>query len=105
MILLGQKFRIYTDHKNLTCKHFNTDRVLRWRLILEECGPYIEYTKGDKIYIIADALSIFTLNVDQETTQKSTYQKEIMSEINDIKEPPEGTFPINLKLIQLYQQL
>ena len=29
-ILLGQKLKIYTDHKNLTCKNFNTDRVLRW---------------------------------------------------------------------------
>ena len=27
-ILLGQKLRIYTDHKNLTCKCFNIDRVL-----------------------------------------------------------------------------
>ena len=27
-----------------------------------------------------------------------------MSEINDIKEIPEGTFPINLKFIQEYQQ-
>ena len=34
-ILLGQKLRIYTDHKNLTCNNFNTNRVLIWRLILE----------------------------------------------------------------------
>ena len=47
-ILLGQKLRIYTDHKNLTNKLFNTDRVLIWRLILEEYGPDIEYTKGKK---------------------------------------------------------
>ena len=40
-ILPGQKLRIYNDHKKLTCKNFNTDRVLRWRLILEEYGPYI----------------------------------------------------------------
>ena len=26
-ILLGQLLKIYTDHKNLTCKNFNTDRV------------------------------------------------------------------------------
>ena len=45
------------------------------------------------------------LNGNQETTQNSTYQREIMSEINDIKELPEGTFPINLKLIQKYQRL
>ena len=34
-ILLGQKLRIYTDHKNLPCNFLNTDRVLRWRLTLE----------------------------------------------------------------------
>ena len=39
---MGQKLRIYTDDKNLTCKNFNTDRVLRWRLILKDYGPYIE---------------------------------------------------------------
>ena len=35
MILLGQQLKIYTDHKNIMCKNFNTDRELRWRLILE----------------------------------------------------------------------
>ena len=34
-ILLGQRLRIYTDHKNLTCKNNSTDRVLKWILILE----------------------------------------------------------------------
>ena len=28
IIRLGQKFRIYTDHKKLTCKKINTNRVL-----------------------------------------------------------------------------
>ena len=40
-ILLGKILRIYTDHKNLTCKHFSTDRLLMWRLILEDYGPDI----------------------------------------------------------------
>ena len=54
-ILLGQILRIYTDHKNLTCKRFNNDRVLRWNLILEEYSPDIEYIKGEK-YTVVDAL-------------------------------------------------
>ena len=45
-ILIGQKLRIYTDHKNLRCNIFNTDRVLNWRIIVEEYGTDIEYIKG-----------------------------------------------------------
>ena len=55
-ILLGQKIVVHTDHKNLTCKNFNTARVMRWRLILEEYGPELRYIKGEN-NIVADALS------------------------------------------------
>ena len=55
-ILLGQKIRVYTDHKNLTHTNFNTERVMRWRLILEEYGPELIYKPGD-LNEAADALS------------------------------------------------
>ena len=77
-ILLGQKLQIYTDHKNLTCEFFNTDKVLGWILILEEYGPDIEYIKGKK-NIVSDGISIIPLNGNEETTHKSTYQQEIVS--------------------------
>ena len=54
-ILLGHKLRVYTDIKNLTCKNFNTNRVLIWILTLKEYGTYIEYIKGKK-NIVAEAL-------------------------------------------------
>ena len=73
-IPLGQKLGIYTDHKNLTYNSFHTNRVLRWRLILEQYGPDIKYIKGEK-NIVADAQSRLPLNGNQETTQKSTHQK------------------------------
>ena len=76
--------RVYTDHKNITCKNINTNRLLRWRLIIEEYGPGIEYIKGEK-NIVADALSRLPLNGNQDNTQNPTYQKEIVSEINVIK--------------------
>jgi hypothetical protein len=55
-ILLGHLITIYMDHKNLTFSNFTTDRVTRWRLIVEEYGPKIVYLPG-KCNIIADALS------------------------------------------------
>ena len=55
-ILLGQKLKIYTDHKNLTCKYFNIDCILLWILILEEYIPNIDYIPGNE-NLVADALS------------------------------------------------
>ena len=52
---------------------------------------------------MAYKLSIFPLNRNQETTQKYTYKKEIMSETNDTEEITDGNFLINLKLIYQYQ--
>ena len=103
-ISLGQKLRIYTNHKQITCKFFITDRVLRKRLILKEYGKDTEYTKNEN-NIVAYILSRTPLYGNGETTQKSTFLQEIVSEINDIKEIPEDNFPINLKLIKKYQRL
>ena len=57
-ILLGQKIKIYTDHKNLVheSEMKTSQRVMRWRLLLEEYGPEIVYIKG-KANVVADALS------------------------------------------------
>ena len=30
-ILLGQQIKVFTHHKHLTYKHFDTERVMRWR--------------------------------------------------------------------------
>jgi hypothetical protein len=57
-ILLGQKIKVFTDHKNLVydSKEMISQRALRWRILLEEFGPQIEYIKGDD-NSVADALS------------------------------------------------
>ena len=61
---------MYTDHKNLTYKQFNTDHVLRWRLILEEFSPELVYIKGQN-NIIADTMS--TLDKTERYMQYTVY--------------------------------
>ena len=77
----------------MTGENFNIDRVLRWRLILEEYSPDTEYIHGAKI-ISTYALSQLPNNGNQEITHESTYATETMSEIYDIKEIPQGTFSL-----------
>ena len=102
-ILLGQKIVVHTDHKNLTYKNFNTERVMRWRLVLEEYGPKLLYIKGEH-NIIADALS--RLEIDDENTQSPQEQLEYLAELYglDEKDLPDDFFPLQYKLITKHQQ-
>ena len=47
-MLLGQKLIVYTDHQNLVRDALGStsDRVYRWRLIVEEYGPKIVHIEG-----------------------------------------------------------
>lgn len=51
-----QNIHVYTDHLNNTFSKFRTQRVLRWRLFLEEYGVKLYYNKGEDNHL-ADALS------------------------------------------------
>ena len=57
-MLWGQRITVYTDHKNLMrdALGLSSDRVYRWRLLLEEFGPKIVYIKGIH-NTVADAIS------------------------------------------------
>ena len=63
-ILLGNKVIIYTDHKNITydSSNFDSDRILRQRLLIEEFGAELRYIKGEN-NVVADALSRLPMTV------------------------------------------
>ena len=54
------------------------DIVLIRRFILDKYVPYIKYNQGNK-NTVADALSIFKINKNQETTKESTYKNVTVS--------------------------
>jgi len=66
-----QNIHVYTDHKNNTFANLQTQRVLRWRLFLEDYGVQLHYIKGETNHI-ADALS--RLPFDERQTTPDTPQ-------------------------------
>jgi len=95
-ILLGQQIEVFTDHKNLVYKHFNTERVMRWRLLLEEFGPKLTYVKGAN-NIVADALS--RLDIAEEEFSAEAFANELANEEEDF---PTG-YPLSYKELAFRQ--
>ena len=46
VILPGHKTITWTDHKNSTHDDLKSERVLRWCLLMQECGPDVRHVKG-----------------------------------------------------------
>ena len=55
-MLWGYPLVVWTDHKNLTFRSLQSDRVARWRLYVEEFAPQFKYYPG-AMNAGADALS------------------------------------------------
>ena len=60
-LLLGQRLVVHTDHKNIVYGNLSNDRIMRWRLLLEEFGPEYEHIAG-KDNVVADLLSRMQAN-------------------------------------------
>ena len=103
-ILLGVKIVVWTDHKNLTCANFNTEHVMRWRLILEEYGPELRCIKGEQ-NIVADALSC--LDLDDDVPLPSVHDANAMAECFNLEgtQFPSEHYPLHYSTIAHYQAL
>ena len=75
-ILFGYEIHVYSDHKNLAYKAnlSESQRVMHWRLLLEEFGPHINDIAGVD-NIVADTLSrVKSNNIGEDENESSENQ-------------------------------
>jgi hypothetical protein len=77
-----QNLYVYTDHKNNTFHNLQTQRVLRWRLFLEDFAVKFIYIKGD-MNTLADALSRLPFNERQNPSSLYALQNLSDSPVNN----------------------
>jgi hypothetical protein len=79
-MLWGQRIIVYTDHKNLTRDGLGltSDRVARWRILLEEYAPEIIYIKGIH-NTVADAISRLDYDPKLNTTNEYNHATHVKS--------------------------
>ena len=100
-ILLGQKLIVHTDHKNLLYDKMSSDRIIRWRLLIEEYAPTFLHVKGEH-NVVADALS----RIDADFSTTSTYSTNKYEQANafvSTKDVEEYEFPLSPAVIAKHQ--
>jgi hypothetical protein len=113
-MLWGQRLNVYTDHKNLTRDGLGltSNRVTRWRILLEEYAPEIIYIKGIH-NTVADAISRLDydpkvnstneynhathgMSMEEVTSQRWLMFSKLWSCYNEAQEDPDETNIIQL---------
>ena len=97
-ILFGYPIQVYSDHKNLVhaATISQSQRVMRWRLILEEFGPDIKHISGEK-NVVADAISRLPTTTEDQREQCTDAQDPARSEMFALDE--DVAFPLDLSLV------
>ena len=108
-ILFGYPLRVYFDHKNLVhaATISQSQRVMRWRLILEEFGPDVIHIKGEN-NTVTDAMSrLPTANTDQRESRTKVLglSGEMPVENKVLVLDKDEAFPLNLSLVRRTQQI
>ena len=115
-ILRGQDVNVHTDRLNLLYSKYPSQRMIRWRLMLEEFHPTVVRVAG-KENDAADALSRLEMDDNEYNTHQwehsnlpLTYQDELeeriqmLSPLASEKElQPSTKFPLATDLIKFYQ--
>jgi hypothetical protein len=79
-MLWGQRINVYTDHKNLTRDGLGlmSDRVTRWRILLEEYASEIIHIKGIH-NTVADAITQLDYDPKLNSTNEYNHAMHVMS--------------------------
>mmetsp|Transcript_13570 Transcript_13570/g.16453 ORF Transcript_13570/g.16453 Transcript_13570/m.16453 type:complete len:698 (+) Transcript_13570:1112-3205(+) len=94
-ILLGFPLAILSDHRNLRFENFSSERVRRWRLLLEEFDYTFHYYPGKDNHI-ADMISRYPI-----ISLDSSNIAEMNTPLDDIDN---NTFPLDFKYIAQHQR-
>lgn len=114
-ILCGQELIVHTDHLNLLYSDMPSQRMVQWRLLMEEFHPTVKHVAG-KENDAADALSRLDItgypsDVIQWGTPNPplTYNNEVNEQLNLLfpvaaEQAINTKFPLSPDLIHYYQK-
>ena len=96
---------LYTDHKNLTYDKLSSQRVIRWRMFLEEFHPTFHYVRGET-NVLADALSRVPTTVTTSVASETANADPLASHFVEcyLHHPNEPPCPVNHLRLRHFQQ-
>jgi RNase H-like domain found in reverse transcriptase len=99
-----KELNIHTDHKNLIHEKTTSNRVLHWRLYIEDYHPIIHYIKGTE-NTLADILSLFSIEERQDDSRmspSSSHKHDVRLDDDEEKEYPVYSILDDLELAQCF---
>lgn len=115
-MLLGADITVKTDHMNLTRDNITSQRLLNWRLLIEEFAPTLQYVQGDT-NVGADMLSRYPLLEEEQEAPmpslgtstkhnltKSEFDNDVIAEAMLYYPEEIERFPLNFEDIMKQQQ-